>query len=176
MLPRELTTIFATKELSDIIIPGFVWDHRNVRTFTPVLKAIYLEFEDRLVLLQSIGRHWRLQMSLADQIECHFDLDPKDEFAVSSVLEVLGGEGGCSVTRVQTWVSADCDAASGIVKGALFHLNASPCQLFIDPLNIFGIRLTVPTDLDGWLEWYSHTDGPLAEESWQHPAFPILED
>lgn len=77
------------KQLTDIYTVGFVYLFEEQREFTPDLRWIYLEFEDKLLEFESIEQYSRLKIEEVSDIRYQFEPDEDMIKVKSSIIEFV---------------------------------------------------------------------------------------
>jgi len=181
----EITDIFSlleSKPLTDILLTGFFIaesDRPDCQRFVPNLTRIYLEFGDQFLLCTSINQYDQLKIEIAAKMtqdpitEEETDFD----FCICSVRELylnnLYSEN--FVTGFFAFLDEGSDPDSGIVKSAEFRLGVHG-SIFLDPLNLFGIRIGTEQQRDEWIEnWASNREEqhPFQQLTWKNTT-PIM--
>jgi hypothetical protein len=158
MMMSKIKGALSGARLTDVLVTGFIdKDERPVR-FHALWRVIYFEFDNVLLKMAVVGDSGRIRLFLVDEVSSEADLDDDMLPAFSSVrLQVLRDPDGSNVlATIRTWNTIqssewiECSAARiDLVDGQ---------QIFVDPLNYFGIQLGGREQEEVWKE--------NAQESW----------
>ncbi|WP_437778972.1 hypothetical protein [Sorangium sp. So ce1097] len=158
MMMSKIKVALSGARLTDVLVTGFIDKDDRPARFHALWRAVYFEFDNMLLKTAVAGDSGRIRLSLADEVSNEADLDDDMLPALSSVrLQVLRDPDGANVlATLRTWNTShspewiECSAARlDLVNGQ---------QIFVDPLNYFGIQLGGREQEEVWKE--------NAQESW----------
>jgi hypothetical protein len=172
MRTDELLNLLRDASLTDLYVPGFYDDGSGrigrealpggALVFHPLFDDVYLELGRLLVHLHSTGQHSRLSVTLAEKIECPFEIDPEeglDGFGVMPLLRLAlqSGRDSVKVTKLDVFLEEGCDP-----EQCMFAALGMECDsgeyIFFDPLDFDGIHIGS-----------TRTREPLESYSGRHP-------
>ncbi|WP_437913890.1 hypothetical protein WME73_47045 [Sorangium sp. So ce302] len=158
MMMSKIKGALSGARLTDVLVTGFVdKDERPVR-FHALWRAVYFEFDNVLLKMAVVGDSGRIRLFLADEVSNEADLDDDMLPALSSVrLQVLRDPDGSNVlATIRTWNTIQSSEWIECSAARLDLVNGQ--QIFIDPLNYFGIQLGGREQEEVWKQ--------NAQESW----------
>lgn len=128
------------RKLTDIVAEGF-FEEGTPGRFTPMFTALYLEFEDGLVLLESVEQYSRLIASVVDECRPRFAVDPDTKYGVCSLGSMLmvHPSDNCWIDRVEVYHSAAPEEGQRVC--ALGLLLRTGQYVFFDPTQLSGINV-----------------------------------
>ncbi|WP_437296365.1 hypothetical protein [Sorangium sp. So ce426] len=144
--------------LTDVLVTGFVDKNERPVRFHALWRAVYFEFDDVLLKMAVVGDSGRIRLFLADEVSNEADLNDDMLPALSSVrLQVLRDPDGSNVlATIRTWNTIQSSEWIECSAARLDLVNGQ--QIFIDPLNYFGIQLGGREQEEVWKQ--------NAQESW----------
>ncbi|XYH97111.1 hypothetical protein ACMHYB_56630 [Sorangium sp. So ce1128] len=159
MMMSKIKGALSGARLTDVLVTGFIDNDERPARFHALWRVVYFEFDNMWLKMAVVGDSGRIRLSLVDEVSNEADLLDDDMLpALSSVrLQVLRDPDGSNVlATLRTWNTnqspewIECSAARlDLVNGQ---------QIFVDPLNYFGIQLGGREQEEVWKE--------NAQESW----------
>jgi hypothetical protein len=145
MLPKEFDDVFRHQGLKDLILVGFGDDMWGIKTFHPMMHAIFLEFEGAILKLADPHQHVKIQITIADKVDYSttFEIDPDDEFVVFPALNLFTRYEvtAAPVEQLILFYDEYCDLNIPEYRAIGIKLANHAGYLFFDPLNWTGIAI-----------------------------------
>lgn len=155
---QNLLDLLERCALTDIWVGGWLaplsGEQASWQKFTPDLMTVYLEFGDVIVRCNSIEQYSYLSMKVEDRIV----QDPRlaeDDYCITFAKEfLLRSTDPMQVLKFLGYYNSNTDLAGGIFLAAEFVLGGYGYaeSLFLDPQNLFGIRIGKERERERWLE------------------------
>lgn len=141
MMMSKIKGALSGARLTDVLVTGFVDKDERPARFHALWRAVYFEFDNVLLKMAVVGDSGRIRLFLADEVSNEADLDDDMLPALSSVrLQVLRDPDGSNVlAAIRTWNTIQSSEWIECSAARLDLVNGQ--QIFIDPLNYFGIQL-----------------------------------
>lgn len=168
---QQITELIKNSLLKDVIIPGYIdnTSQSNVSTFHPVLHSAYLQFEPYYLRLQTPDR-WSLHLTIVPEIECDFECDVDDTFALCLVSTLYFGEWGehgpQRVDGLGLYLDHTSSLSQGIVRWGGIHVHSGQ-TLYFDPANTYGIQLGTYEALAGEIQLSRNDTRPYERYDWK---------
>lgn len=144
------------RTLKDILVAGYIDTLDSVKQFHPMFEDIYFDFDGIIIRASSIQQFWYLGLEVIDKIDCRFELEDDDEFAVCSLNFMLAFPSGPNIFRnLVAFIAPDELIDSGNIVCAALEFDCGDATLareviFLNPRNEFGIHLGTHAALENW--------------------------
>jgi len=137
--------------LEDLLLQGFVGEEDGGLRFRPMLGAMFLKVDGRLIKLESTEQYSALEISEVPAVAASFEVDPDTRFCVSSAAELilLNSMGDNRIECVETYGRRKSGAVDQFDAVGL-RLYAGQ-YLFFDPSFLFGIKVGGERQREYWL-------------------------
>ena len=148
--PLDLRSLCDAR-LEDLLLQGFVSEEDAGSRYWPMLGALFLRLDTRLIKLQSTERFSVLEIAEVQAVAPSFEVDPDTRFCVSSMSEVLlvNPMGDNRIECVETYgrrKSGEIDQYDAL--GLRLYAGQ---YLFFDPSFHFGIKVGGERQREYWL-------------------------
>lgn len=159
------------RTLKDILVAGYIDTLDSVKRFHPMFEDIYFDFDGIILRASSIQQFWYLGLEVIDKIDCRFELEDDDEFAVCSLEFVLASPSGLNIVRsLVAFIAQDGLAVNGNMVCAALVFDCGDATLardvvFLNPRNEFGIHLGTHAALENWRRENALTAAPFIEQT-----------
>ncbi len=166
----NLKQLFESVPLTDVKVPGFLVDGAVGKVFHHRLLDVYLHFENGTVVrCSSIEQYDKLRFAVVDRVTFDFEIGEDHEYAVTSIAELcLKAPSEPRYIESMYLVTAPgISLENGVVKCAGLGIQKDDF-LFLDPVNLYGIKIGKRLDYDAWLKEFAGRGDVLEELLWRH--------
>lgn len=162
---RRLSSV----DLADLEVAGTMDQDGGAYRFRHRLIDVYLRFgpEGRL-RCSSIDQYSRLRIEPTDDIALDFGLLEGETYATTSIADLCLAQPGSarSIDAVSMIAWNRADAQAGVVECASFEIQGADC-LFLDPRNLFGVRIGGRAERAAWLTEFADHERTRFELIWR---------
>jgi hypothetical protein len=137
--------------LEDLLLQGFTDEEKGGLRFYPMLGALFLKVEGRLIRMQSTEQYSAVELSEVQTVAPTFEVDPGTQFCVSSADELLllNPMGDNRIECVEVYGRR---SAGEIDQFDAIGLRLYAGQyLFFDPSFLFGMKVGGERQRESWL-------------------------
>ena len=137
--------------VEDFLLQGYVVEEEGTLRFRPMLDAIFLKLEGRLIRMESTEQYSAVELSEVQTVAPTFEVDPDTQFCVSSAGELLllnpMGDNRIECVEGYGWRRVgEIDQFDAI--GLRLY---SGQYLFFDPSFLFGMKVGGERQREYWL-------------------------
>jgi hypothetical protein len=152
-----VTNLLKDRKLTNIFVSGYLDKCKSTTYFHPMLRFLYLQFEDIILEVSSVDQYWNVEIAVVDHIKCKFEIDEDDEFCISSIYQMVVNypDWENMFDELQVFAGDDSRLDKGVVRRVALRLKCRGSDnmtdtIFIDPQNTFGIKLGGEIELGNW--------------------------
>jgi heme oxygenase len=129
------------RNLTDVLLTGFIDRNDDPLRFYALLQTVYFEFSDFLLDISTLGDSGRIRLELVASLRHNVELDDDMVFATTSIRQqILRDPDGQNVLAALRFWNVSEDAGIVVCSAARLDL-ANGQNIFVDPSNYFVIQL-----------------------------------
>ena len=146
------------KEITDVLLVGFVDNEDGIYEFCPHLNYMYFELESKYIKLEQVYQWPLLRFDIVDSIDFEYEVDEDMARAKSSIAEIVLDDTMALGNNIKEVVFYELDRKQ-LICAAMELILANGQIIFIDPSYFWGMHVGGEKQKRIWADNYSNIDG-----------------